>query len=182
MAKQLAKLSDFFEGRRREYHLEKWEVLEEDNVKRIKLSVSMPLSRKPVLGMPDPFSEPYIVAEKEQSSLNLGKIDVIVESAKFEIYSTDTIDSSTVACDGATLQGFRMVGEGVKDKRRVSLEFVVYLPGTIPLRDWCWDHTHATFFAETVPMQAALPVEEPVKQPTLTETPKKKGKPKELVN
>lgn len=183
--KQLAKLSSFFEGRRRECVLTSWEVLKNKaGEKRIKVMVSMPLSRKPVLGMPESFSEQYMLMEKEESKLSLSKIDVLIESAKFEIFSTDAIASSAVDCDAAMLQDFRMVAEGGKENRKVSLEFVSYLPGSVHLRDWCWDHIHATFYCEIVPQQGTLPMAAAPVVEAEAAQPKKKGsgKQKELVN
>jgi len=92
MAKQKTKLKEFFEGRRRQCELQVINVLKNKaGERRIKMSVIMPLSGQPVTGMPDIFTEPYMLMQKEKSTLNFSKIDVAVNEAAFNIFSTDTI-------------------------------------------------------------------------------------------
>lgn len=158
----MAKLKDFFEGRRRKCELQVFNVLKNKaGERRIKLFVVMPLSGEPVTGTPDLFTEPYLLMQKENSSMNLSKIDVELDGAALDIFSTDTIASPAVKISGATLQDFRMMGDGCDDKRKVSLEFSIYMPYTMPLRDWGCDHIHAEFFVEVTPSQMEIPAEEP---------------------
>jgi len=171
MAKQKTKLKEFFEGRRRQCELQVINVLKNKaGERRIKMSVIMPLSGQPVTGMPDIFTEPYMLMQKEKSTLNFSKIDVAVNEAAFNIFSTDTIKSAAVSTNGTLLQGFRMIGEGSDDKRTVSLEFIVYTGYTMALRDWGCDHIHSEFWAEVAPSQMELAEEAPA--------PAKKGKKK----
>ena len=171
MAKQLARLKDFFEGKRRRCTLDDYHQLKsQGNENRMKLMISMPLSNQPVDGIPDEFTEEYALMEQENSAANFKKIAVEVKAAKFTIFTTDTIKSHVVRSDGCTLNGFRLIGTGVEDKRTVSLDFVVYMPWGEPLHKWCSDTLHADFFAETVPSQREL-IEEESEKPA-----KKKGK------
>ena len=58
MAKQLARLKDFFEGKRRRCTLDDYHQLKsQGNENRMKLMISMPLSNQPVDGIPDEFRD-----------------------------------------------------------------------------------------------------------------------------
>ena len=175
MAKKNARLKDFFEGKRRQCSLQDYRPLKtKAGERRLKLSVEMPLSNMPVDGMPDDFTEEYALMEREKSKVNLSKVAVELEGALYSIFSTDTIGRPSVTINGATLNSFRLIGDGVEDQRTVSLEFTVYLPWTDDLRDWCGIHLHEDFFAEVVPSQMELVEEEPVEKPI-----KAKGKKKD---
>ena len=170
MAKQLARLTDFFEGKRRRCTLDDYHQLKSaGNENRMKLMISMPLSNEPATGLPNEFVEEFGLMEKEDSAANFKKISVEVKAAKFTIFTTDTIKSHVVRTDGCTLNNFRLIGAGVEEKRTVSLDFVVYMPWGEPLHKWCSDTLHGDFFCETIPSQMELIEEE--------EAPKsKKGK------
>jgi hypothetical protein len=173
MAKKNQKrLKDFFEGRRRQCELQDFHVLKNTaGEKRMKLSIRMPLSQMPMEGIPDAFVDQYILMEREKSALNFAKIFVILDGASFTIFSTDVSSASVLNVNAATLQDFRLIGEGSEEKRRVFLEFIAYLPATVKLKDWSFDHLHSDFFCEVVPAQTELNLEE---QP-----PAKKGKKKQ---
>lgn len=161
MAKNEVKIKDFFEGKRRKCSLDNFQVLRAKNSKHtIKLAISMPLSNDSIAGIPTVFAEPFGIMAKDKSPHNLSKVSVIVESAEFSIFSTDVVKRAYANSNAASLQNFRLVGEGVDEKRTVSLEFDSYLPGTEPLRDWCWDHLHKDFFIEVVPAQMELEEQE----------------------
>lgn len=163
MSKNNARLKHFFEGKRRKCNLSDYRQLKSKaGERRMKLMVSMPLSNNPVMGIPEAFAEEYALMEREKSSVNLSKISVELEGALFTIFTTDTSSRPTVKTNGATLTAFRLIGNGVEDKRTVDLEFTVYLSWTESLRDWCGDHQHADFFAETVPSQMELVDAKPV--------------------
>ena len=164
MAMQLARLTDFFEGKRRRCTLDDYHQLKSaGNENRMKLMISMPLSNQPVSGLPDEFTEEYALMEKEDSAANFKKIAVEVKAAKFTIFTTDTIKGHVVRTDGCTLNSFRLIGVGVEEKRTVSLDFVVYMPWGDPLHKWCAENLHADFFCEVVPSQMQLIEEEPEK-------------------
>lgn len=162
MAKKNQKrLKDFFEGRRRQCELQDFHVLKNTaGEKRMKLSIIMPLSQMPMEGIPDAFVEQFILMEREKSALNFAKISVVLDGASFSVFSTDTTATSVLNVNAATLQDFRLIGEGSEEKRKVSLEFIAYLPATVKLKDWSFDHLHSDFFLEVVPAQTELNLEE----------------------
>lgn len=162
MAKQTAKLKHFFDGRRRECRLLDFHVLKDrQDVKRIKLSVEMPLSTQPATGMPEDFAEQFMVMEKETSSCNRSKIEVMMEGATSEIFTTDAEKAASHTSIGATLQDFSMVGTGIKEKRKVTLNFTLNVSHTKALLGWADTHLHATFYLEALPSQMELASEEP---------------------
>jgi hypothetical protein len=170
MAKQLARLKDFFEGKRRRCTLDDYHQLKSSgNENRMKLMISMPLSNEPVSGLPDEFTEEYALMEKENSAANFKKIAVEVKSAKFTIFTTDTIKSNVVRTDGCTMNSFRLIGQGAEDKRKVSLDFVVYIPWSDNLHKWCAENLHGAFFCETIPSQ--MTIEEQERPPKGKKTP-----------
>lgn len=169
MAKQKTKLKSFFEGKRRECVLQNYHPLESRaGEKRFKLFVAMPLSNKPVDGMPEAFVEQYELMEREKSVLNHSKVGSIVEDATFQIFATDTVTKPAIKSVGVILQNLKLIGVGIGESREVSLEFEAYVAGSIALKDWLYEHIHKTFFTEVEPSQMELPVED--------EKPAKKGK------
>ena len=157
MAKQLARLKDFFEGKRRRCTLDDYHQLKsQGNENRMKLMISMPLSDQPADGLPDEFAEEYALMGKHKSAANFKKIAVEVKAATFTIFSTDTIKSHAVRAGSCTLNSFRLIGVGVEEKRTVSLDFVVYIPWSDSLHKWCSDTLHGDFFCETIPTQMEL--------------------------
>lgn len=173
MAKKNAKIRDFFEGKRRQCTLTDYRQLKsKENVRRMKLMISMPLSHTTVHGMPAAFIEEYALMEKESSVANYKKIFAEMEGAKFSIFSTDTIKRCAVRSDGVMLSNFRLVGEGIGDKRTVHLEFTAEIPWSMELRDWCSETQHSDFFSETIPTQMTL--EESEEAPEPERSPKRK--------
>jgi hypothetical protein len=163
MAKKNQKrLKDFFEGRRRQCELQDFHVLKNTaGERRMKMAVVMPLSQMPMEGIPEAFVDQYILMEREKSALNFAKISVVMDGASFSIFSTDTTPAPVLTVNASTLQDFRLIGEGSEEKRKVSLEFVAYLPATVKLKDWSFDHLHAEFYCEVVPAQTEMNLEEP---------------------
>jgi hypothetical protein len=157
MSKTAKTLEDFFNARRRVCTLVRGELLKsKGEEKRMKLSVSMPLSNSELTDCPEPFLTQFGVMEKHDSALNRARIDVEFNSMLVRIFSTNSIVEPTVSITGALLHKFAMVGEGTGEKRTVSLEFLIYLPATKPLHDWEWDATHSDFFIESVKAQGSL--------------------------
>lgn len=58
------------------------------------------------------------------------------------------------------IDGFRLIATGMEEKRTVALHFVVRLPWTESLHNWCASHLHKDFFCETVPSQKEMFEEE----------------------
>ena len=157
MAKQARKMSDFYDSRRRRCTLVKSELLKsKGNEKRMKLLVSMLMSGTDLAHCPEPFLTQFGVMEKQDSATNRAVVDVQFDSMAVRIFSTDGIVEPTVDIAGALLHRFSMVGEGVGEKRTVSLDFLIYLPATLNLRTWEWDHIHGEFFLEAVQSQGSL--------------------------
>src|ERR1700733_13448380 len=121
MGQQSKKLTDFFGGRRRSCMLIQSVLLKsKGNEKRMKLTVSMPLSGTNLTNAPEPFLTQFMVCEKEDSASNHAAIDVQFDSMAASIYSTDDIVNPTVLSHGALLHRFAMIGKGTGDKRTVS--------------------------------------------------------------
>lgn len=169
MGKQRARLLGFFIGKRRECELRDAHVHKDSGSTRwIRLTISMPLSGRSIEGMPPVFADQFALMEKEDSAFNSAKNEFEIEGATISIFPTDTMMHATVAPSGGTLQDFRLAGEGVKDQREVSLEFTADVPYSVPLREWCDDHLHATFWAQIESSQMEITV--------VAEEGKKKGK------
>lgn len=182
MAKQLARLNHFFEGKRRKCNLRSYHALKSKaGEHRFKLDVVMPLSHMPVDGMPAEFIEQYALMEKEKSALNMSRVAVTLDGALFSIFTTDTVRNSVVKINAATLQDFRLTASGVEQNRNVSLEFIVYLPATIALRDWVFDHLHGDFFSEAVPSQMELTANADIAAKGPGATPRNSSKRRETV-
>lgn len=163
MPKTSKKLEDFFGARRRRVTLVRGELLRsKGNEKRMKLSVSMPLSNTSLTDCPEPILTQFGVMEKQDSALNRARIDVEFDSMAVRIFSTDSLVEPVVAIHGALLHKFAMVGEGTGEKRAVAAEFLIYLPATKSLYDWAWDATHAEFFVECVKAQGSLDLSDEV--------------------
>jgi hypothetical protein len=161
MAKTSKKLTDFFGGRRRSCTLIQSVLLKsKGNEKRMKLTVSMPLSNTNLTNAPEPFLTQFSVSEKEDSASNHAAIDVQFDSMAVSIYSIDEIAQPTVVSQGALLHRFAMIGKGTGEKRTVSLDFLIYLPATTALREWEWNNIKGEFFLEAAPSQHALPLED----------------------
>lgn len=171
MAKQTKKLEDFFGARRRRVTLVRGELLKsKGNEKRMKLSISMPLSNTNLTDCPEPLLSQFAVMEKEDSALNRARIDIEYDSMAVRIFSTEGIIEPTVAISGALLHKFAMVGEGTGEKRVVCAEFLIYLPATKDLYDWAWHATHGEFFVESVKAQGSLNLSDEVEDEDEEET------------
>lgn len=158
MGKQKARLIGFFNGKRRECELVDLHVHKnQSDVRWIRLAIQMPLSGRPAEGMPDAFAEQFLLMEKENSVFNLAKNEAEIDGAAVSIFPTDTMQDAIVETNGVTIQDFRLVGEGVADKRAVRLEFTAEMPYSVPLRDWVCDHLHAKFWIEVVSTQLEIP-------------------------
>ncbi len=157
MGKQARKLSDFFGARRRKCTLLRGELLRsKGKERRMKLSVTMPLSNTELTECPTPFFDQFSVMEKQDSASNRATIDVEFDSMSVRLFSADVTVEPSVSIQGALLHKFAMIGEGTGEKRLVSLDFLIYLPATEALRLWEWEHIHSDFFLESVKAQGSL--------------------------
>ena len=161
MAKQLKKLADFWNGYRKECRLINYQALvSKGDEKRIKLSVEIKLSNQNNRYMPDRFVPLFGLMEKEDSTTNLAKEALMCDGMTVDLFATTESEKPTKSISACTLQDFKLVGEGEKDKRNVALEFIVYMPADRVLNEWAFGHLHKTFYLEAVPSQQSLPLED----------------------
>jgi hypothetical protein len=157
VAKNVLKLEDFFGAKRRAAILLSSQLLRsKGKERRMKLSVTMPMTNSDLSQCPAPFFAQFGVMEKQDSATNRATVDAEFDSMGVRIFSTDSIIEPTVSLSGALLHKFAMTGEGSGEKRLVSLDFLIYLPATPELRTWEWDHIHETFYLESVKAQGSL--------------------------
>lgn len=142
------KVKDFFGTNRRELRLNDFHVLmTRGEEKRIKLAIEMPISGKASVAMPSWIANPWVEMEKADSLTARSNIEVMLEGMTLEVFSTEKNKRKTFAATGAMLTGFHLVTTGEGEKKQTSLKFVIYVPGNVQVRDWAWDHLHATFYA-----------------------------------
>jgi hypothetical protein len=159
MAKPTKILKDFWQSHRREVRLEKSELLStRAEEKRLKLHFTMPLSNIPPTHMPEDFIGPFGLMEKETSPINETRIDVILKGMTVDLFplmKSKTPDR-IITQSGATLQGFKLVGEGEGDKRKVNLVFLAYLPHSSSLYEACDIYHHKTVYLEAAYSQSEM--------------------------
>lgn len=157
MAKQLKKLTDFWNGWRKECRLINYQALvSKGDEKRIKLSVEILLSNQNNKFMPTRFVPLFGIMETEDSTTNLAKEALMCEGMTVELFATPDSKSPTKSVSACTLQDFKLIGTGEKDKRTVTLEFIVYMPADRALNEWAFGHLHKTFYMESVSSQGDL--------------------------
>lgn len=151
------KLTSFFDARRREVFLQKWEHLKtRAGEGRVKLNLSMPLLNRSLQALPDAVSEAYKVMCEDSSKITRSKLDTYLEGMTIECFVTDESKGAIVSATGTMLKKFQLevVGEG--EKRELNLLFVAYVPANITLRDYAWEHLHSTFFLESTYSQSEM--------------------------
>ena len=155
-----------FDGKRRQCTLSDCHPLKDKSkVRRMKMIIRQSLSLQPFEGMPEEFSEEVNVMLKQDSLANFKKIFVKMDGAKLSVFSTDTVKTSVWNTNGAALNGFKLLGDGIGEKRNVQLEFTAYVPWSDKVKDWCGDHLHEDFYLEAVPSQMEIPAEIPAEKP-----------------
>jgi hypothetical protein len=184
------KLNNFFEGRRRKASLSAWSHLRtKAGESRIKLDLKLPLLNESVIGMNGTISEAFSVMAKDDSKISRTNLNVELEGMTVEVFSTDAIKSPAVSSTGVKLLKLALVAAGEGEKRTIHLAMTAYVPASMQLRDWAWDHLHNEFHMEAVYSQSEMDFsdiadeeeesEEPAKPITPQRPPKKNG-PKEL--
>jgi hypothetical protein len=124
VAKNVLKLEDFFGAKRRAAILLSSQLLRsKGKERRMKLSVTMPMTNSDLSQCPAPFFAQFGVMEKQDSATNRATVDAEFDSMGVRIFSTDSIIEPTVSLSGALLHKFAMTGEGSGEKRLVSLDF-----------------------------------------------------------
>jgi hypothetical protein len=151
------KITSFFDARRRECFLQSWEHLKNTaGEARVKLVLSMPLLNQPLIAMPDAISKAYALMCEDRSNVARANLDIYCEGMTIQLFSTDESKSPAVSATGTTLQKFHMESAGEGEKRTLDLCCVVYVPANVNLRDWAWDHLHATFYLESTYSQTEM--------------------------
>src|SRR6185437_8733095 len=173
---------NFWNAYRKECRLINYQALvSKGDEKRLKLTAEIVLSNQNNKFMPECIVEPFGLMEEEDSPLALTKIEAICESFTIDIFATESSDKATKTVTGCTIQSMRLVGEGEKDKREVTLQFVVYMPADKPLNDWAFTHLHKMFYVEAVNAQGDLFDRKPAVEVAPSDDKAKKNGPKELV-
>jgi hypothetical protein len=177
MGKSNARLKHLFEGKRRQCTLADWRPLKDKaNVRRMKLDIVSSLSNQPFESMPEEFEEEVAVMMKQKSIANFKKISVEMEGTLFTVFSTDIEKFPWWKSHAVTLNGFKLLGAGIDDRRSVDLQFNAYVPWSDDLRDWAGDHLHNDFFLEVVPSQMEIIAETPAEKPVKEKKKKRDGK------
>lgn len=151
------KITSFFEGRRREAFLRSWEHLKSTaGESRIKLDISMPLLNQDVQGMPDAVTKQYAVMCEDKTSTARANLDSFAEGMTIEIFTTDESKERVAMSSGCLLKSWHMITSGEGEKRSLDLMLRIYMPANIDVRNWAWDHLHATFFLESSYSQSEM--------------------------
>jgi hypothetical protein len=162
------KLENFFEKRRCEVRLQKWEHLrsgEPEAVERIKMHLSMPLLNHDITGIHKLILSAYEPLQKDDCAVGRSKLEVALDGMTVRIFNLPLepqlkLDASDEAPEfsisGAKFDNFALVCAGVKDKRTVDLAFTLYLQGTKKLMNYSWDHNHRTFWIDAEYSQSEL--------------------------
>ena len=151
------KLLNFFESHRRKASLTAWSHLRtKAGESRIKLDLKLPLLNESVVGMNGAISEAFSVMAKEDSKIARTSLNVELEGMTLELFSTDGIKSPAVSSTGVKLLKLALVAAGEDEKRAIDLNMIAYVPASMQLRDWAWDHLHNDFHLEAVYSQSEM--------------------------
>jgi hypothetical protein len=197
-ANKPTKLMNLFEGHRRKASLNAWSHLRtKAGESRIKLDLKLPLLNETVIGMNGAVSEAFQVMAKDDSKIARTSLNVELEGMTVEVFSTDAIKNPAVSSTGVKLLKLALVAHGEGEKRTIDLNMTAYVPASMQLRDWAWDHLHQDFHLEAVYSQSEMdfsdiPDEEegdeeedaedeaPAEVPARPQRPAKKSGPKDL--
>lgn len=155
-----AKLTNFFEGRRRKAFLQSWTHLKtRAGEPRIKLELRLPLLNEPVVGMNEAIGEAFGLMAKDGSAIGRTALNVELEGMTIDFFTTsDTKTSKTknLSRSGAKMVKLAIDTEGEADKRAIHLAVTAYLPAGPEVRDWAWEHLHCEFGMEAVYSQSEM--------------------------
>jgi hypothetical protein len=151
------KLLNLFEGHRRKASLNAWTHLRtKAGESRIKLDLKLPLLNESLVGMNGAISEAFSVMAKEDSKIARTNLNVELEGMTLEVFSTEGVQSPAVSSTGVKLLKLALVAAGEGEKRTIDLNMTAYVPASMQLRDWAWDHLHADFHLEGVYSQSEM--------------------------
>ena len=151
------KLLNLFEGHRRKASLNAWSHLRtKAGESRIKLELKLPLLNESVVGMNGAISEAFHVMAKDDSKIARTSLNVEMEGFTLELFSTEEVKHVSVSSTGVKFLKLALVAAGEGEKRTISLNMTAYVPASIQLRDWAWDHLHSDFHLEAVYSQSEI--------------------------
>ena len=158
MAKPKAtKFLNLFEGHRRKASLAAWSHLRtKAGESRIKLELKLPLLNESVIGMNGAISEAFSVMAKDDSKITRTSLNVEMEGFTVDMFSTEGVKSPTVSSTGVKLLKLALVATNEGEKRTIDLTMTAYVPASIQLRDWAWDHLHKDFHLEAAYSQSEM--------------------------
>lgn len=152
-----SKLKSFFEGRRRKASLNAWSHLRTKvGESRIKLDLCLPLLNESIVGMNEAISEAFSVMAKDESKIERTSLNVEMEGFTMEMFSTPDVKSPEVSSTGVKIMKLALVAGGEAEKRTLDLTMTVYIPASIQMRDWAWDHLHKDFHLEAIYSQSEM--------------------------
>lgn len=159
MANKPTKLQNLFEGRRRRASLNAWTHLRSsapESKSRIKLELRLPLLNESLVGMNGPVSDAFTVMAKDDSTIERTNLGVHLEGMTLEFFATDGAKSPAVSSTGVKMLKLALIAAGEGEKRTIDLSITAYVPASIQLRDWAWEHLHADFHLEAVYSQSEM--------------------------
>ena len=157
MSNKPTKLLNLFEGRRRKASLNAWTHLRtKAGESRIKLDLKLPLLNESTVGMNDAIGEAFSVMAKDDSKIARTNMNVELEGMTLELFSTDAIKSPAVSSTGVKFIKLALVAAGESEKRTITLHITAYVPASMQLRDWAWEHLHNDFHLEAVYSQSEM--------------------------
>lgn len=154
------KLQNFFEGRRRKAFLVDYTHLKtKAGESRMKLSLRMPLLNESLVGMNEAIGEAFTIMAKDTSKVTRTSLNVQLEGMTLECFTTSDTESSkkpNVSSTGVKMIRLALDSGGESEKRQINLLVVGYVPASIQLRDWAWEHLHQEFGLEAVYSQSEM--------------------------
>lgn len=154
-----AKMTSFFEGRRRKAFLKSWQHLDRKGEDSIKLELRLPLLNESSQGMSGAIAEAFGVMAKDNSLITRTNLDSFAEGMTLEAFTTSDPEESKIAslsCTSATFCKLAVESFGEGETRRVDLHLVAYVPAGIRARDWAWEHRGKEFAIEAVYSQSEM--------------------------
>lgn len=165
----------FFPGNRRKIELEYYDpLLNDQDEKRFRLDLMMPLTGQPLIGMPDWLAPLFRDMDSKGSAAKDVNIETTIEGVTFEGFSTEQsknkieIDKGGieltkeemghrhVAITGATLNKFKLVRIAQDEQSLVCLKFSITFRADAGLALWCHKYYGGTFWGSFTITQATL--------------------------
>lgn len=151
------KLTNFFEGHRRKATLIAWSHLKtKAGESRIKLDLRLPLLNESLVGINDAIGVAFGMMREDNSKIDRTSLNIELEGMTLETFSTGEVKHVSVSSTGVKMQKVAVVSGGEGEKRTVDLVLVAYVPASIQLRDWAWNHLHSEFHLEAVYSQSEM--------------------------